>query len=235
MKITFADLLTENRLKKYSHFPQNLAVRCHLYNTQLCESFYSSLSYLEILLRNKIDLVFSEHFGANWIFDEKFHRGRNQKTHFDSALRTLTNDKKDMTNKNNLIAELPFGFWTAYFDLYDYKIWSDGLLFEVFDSYPGKKVLNLNFIRRNLNDIRRYRNKVFHYGSIVICSESQKNCRLMHRIIFDYITAVAGNSILERISKIDTFNNVYLIGIRDGFLKTGETKGPQLQTESTAY
>ena len=55
-----ANLLSEKRLAKYKDISKENAVVCHLYNCELAESFYSSLSYFEIILRNKIDKVFSK-------------------------------------------------------------------------------------------------------------------------------------------------------------------------------
>lgn len=48
------DLLSEKRLAKYKGIGKENAIACHLFNCELAESFYSSLSYFEIILRNKI-------------------------------------------------------------------------------------------------------------------------------------------------------------------------------------
>lgn len=48
------DLLSEKRLAKYKDIGKENAIACHLFNCELAESFYSSLSYFEIILRNKI-------------------------------------------------------------------------------------------------------------------------------------------------------------------------------------
>ena len=56
------DLLSQKRLDKYKGVSKEDAVKCHLYNCELAEAFYSSLYYFEIILRNKIDLVFSKSY-----------------------------------------------------------------------------------------------------------------------------------------------------------------------------
>ena len=53
-------LLSEKRLAKNNNFSKGDNFLCHLYNSELAESFYQSLSYFEIILRNKIDIVFSK-------------------------------------------------------------------------------------------------------------------------------------------------------------------------------
>ena len=48
------DLLSKKRLAKYKGIAKEDAFKCHLLNSELAESFYSSLSYFEIILRNKL-------------------------------------------------------------------------------------------------------------------------------------------------------------------------------------
>ena len=72
------DLLSEKRLAKYKGISKENAIACHLFNCELAESFYSSLSYFEIILRNKIDKVFSKYLGEDWIFKDEYIIGRNQ-------------------------------------------------------------------------------------------------------------------------------------------------------------
>lgn len=72
------DLLSEKRLAKYKGIGKENAIACHLFNCELAESFYSSLSYFEIILRNKIDKAFSKYLGDDWIFKDEYLIGRNQ-------------------------------------------------------------------------------------------------------------------------------------------------------------
>lgn len=72
------DLLSEKRLAKYKGIAKEDAFKCHLFNSELAESFYSSLSYFEIILRNKIDIVFSKYLGEDWIFQPQYLIGRNR-------------------------------------------------------------------------------------------------------------------------------------------------------------
>lgn len=74
------DLLSEKRLAKYKGIAKEDAFKCHLFNSELAESFYSSLSYFEIILRNKIDIVFSKYLGEDWIFQPQYHLGVIEKT-----------------------------------------------------------------------------------------------------------------------------------------------------------
>ena len=66
-------LLSAKRLAKYQGLSTEDAFKHHLFNSELAESFYQSLSYFEIILRNKIDLVFSKYLGSDWIFNQQYH------------------------------------------------------------------------------------------------------------------------------------------------------------------
>ena len=87
------DLLSQKRLDKYKGVAKEDAVKCHLYNCELAEAFYSSLYYFEIILRNKIDLVFSKYLGEDWIMNPKYIVDRNR-DNMNSAISHMKDTKK---------------------------------------------------------------------------------------------------------------------------------------------
>ena len=105
------------RLAKYAKPTAKEAFAAHLYNSELAESFYQSLSYFEIILRNKIDAVFSKHLGENWIFNPAYLIGKNADTFQKIRKRLSAEAQKDPNNKDHLISELTFGFWAYLFFL----------------------------------------------------------------------------------------------------------------------
>ena len=85
--------------------------------------FYSSLSYFEIILRNKIDKVFSKYLGDDWIFKDEYIIGRNQ-DNMKNALAHIKDTKKNHTDKNHIISELNLGFWVYLFlPAYNDVVW----------------------------------------------------------------------------------------------------------------
>ena len=166
----------------------------HLLNTELCEVFYSSLSYLEIILRNKIDNVFSNYFGPDWIYQYEKEFENNIK-----ISKRYIQDK----DKNKLISELNFAFWTGLFSKKYRHIWTDTLLQNIFENKKGK--INLAKIAYELNLIRNYRNKIFHYGCILFVNKDFLNPNKMHALIHTYIRYMAGQNILKHLNKIDKF------------------------------
>lgn len=212
------DLLSEKRLAKYKGISKEDAVACHLYNCELAESFYSSLSYFEIILRNKIDRVFSKYLGDDWIFKEEYIIGRNQ-DNMKSALAHMKDTKKSSKDKNHIISELNLGFWVYLFlPAYNETIWKKHpqMLQEIFDGCKDISVLSRIF--NKLNRIRMYRNKIFHYGSLLVVAEENRPEKV-HNLIYRMVGDLNASKLLKELRKIDSFNEKYLKGKNLGILK----------------
>lgn len=129
-------LISARRLAKYNKPSAEEAFAAHLYNSELAESFYQSLSYFEIILRNKIDAVFSKHLGEDWIFNPDYQIGKNADIFQKIRKRLITEAQKDPNNKNHIISELTFGFWAYLFSAaYKKAVWNKypTILKEIFD------------------------------------------------------------------------------------------------------
>ena len=206
------DLLSEKRLAKYN------AIACHLFNCELAESFYSSLSYFEIILRNKIDKIFSKHLGDDWIFKDEYIIGRNR-DNMKSALTHIKDTKKSSKDKNHIISELSLGFWVYLFlPAYNDVIWKKHpqILQEIFDGCKDISVLSRIF--NKLNRIRMYRNKIFHYGSLLVVAEENRPEKV-HNLIYRMVGDLNAPKLLKELRKIDSFNEKYLKGKNLGILK----------------
>ena len=212
------DLLSEKRLAKYKGISKENAIACHLFNCELAESFYSSLSYFEIILRNKIDKVFSKYLGNDWIFKDEYIIGRNQ-DNMKSALIHIKDTKKSSADKNHIISELNLGFWVYLFlPAYNDVIWKKypQILQEIFDGCKDISVLSRVF--NKLNQIRMYRNKIFHYGSLLVVADENRPEKV-HNLIYRMIGDLNAPKLLKELRKIDTFNEKYLKGKNLGILK----------------
>lgn len=210
------DLISTRRLLKYQGVKETAAVDGHLFNTELCETFYPSLCALEIVLRNKIDFILSKHFGNSWIFKPKYYLSRN-KAKMAKAIRALIRNRQDKKNKNNLVAELSFGFWTFLFTPHYKNIWNKGGLLQELFEYK-KETIVLSKICAELNTIRHYRNKIFHYGAI-LNSRKNPNCIMVHNLIRKYLKDLSGKTIINQLNKIDRFNEILNSGIDKGIIK----------------
>ncbi len=210
------DLLSQKRLDKYKDVSKD-AVSCHLFNCELAESFYSSLSYFEIILRNKIDKVFSKHLGDNWVFQAEYIIGRNQ-DNMKNALAHIKDTKKNPKDKNHVISELSLGFWVYLFlPAYNDAIWKKHpeILPEIFDNSKNKIVQQVIFSK--LNIVRMYRNKIFHYGSLI--TDFNNKPAKMHNLIYNTIKEMNAVQLLKQLKQIDNFNEKYQKGRKLGLLK----------------
>lgn len=207
------DLLSQKRLSKYQSVSKEDAVSCHLFNTELAESFYSSLSYFEIILRNKIDIVFSKYLGQDWIFDKKYHIGKNEK-HFEDATQRIEREKgaSYLKNRDCLISELVFGYWSFLFSpTYKDILWNKypTMLSEIFDN--SKYTFDLYKAYYQINTVRLYRNKVFHYGALIVPTNGLMKPEQMHNMIYAMCRNMGANIILKKIQKIDSFKALKIL------------------------
>ena len=212
-------LISARRLAKYNKPSAEEAFTAHLYNSELAKSFYQSLSYFEIILRNKIDAVFSKHLGEDWIFNPDYQIGKNADTFQKIQKRLVVEAQKDPNNKNHIISELTFGFWAYLFSsAYKKALWNKHptLLKEIFDC--TKETLVSGRVYERVNRIRMYRNKVFHYGSLITVTDALNEPARIHNMIYKLIRDMNANSVLKQIKEIDRFNEEYTKGRRLGFL-----------------
>ena len=78
--------------------------------------------------------------------------------------------------------------------------------------------VSLSKISYEIDTIRKYRNRFSHNGSLLICSKHQMPCHKVHNMIFRMIRELGANPVLNRIKKIDRFNEVFTDGKNLGFI-----------------
>jgi len=157
-------LLSVKRLETYyKQFNGNKskAIEYYQLNTQISESFYPLLSNLEIALRNSIHKSFSLRFGTdNWFENIIFQE---LKDHINIAKSKITKSKQFLTN-DKIVAELTFGFWTSLFNKQYAQFFWKPLMFVFKDLETELK--QRDKIAFKLNNIRKFRNRIFHYEPI---------------------------------------------------------------------
>lgn len=87
---------------------------------------------------------------------------------------------------------------------------------EIFDN--PKYTFNLSKAYYQINKVRLYRNKVFHYGSLLIFSEEMSRPEQMHNMIYSMCRSLNANKLLKYIKQIDTFDEKYLKGKKLGII-----------------
>jgi hypothetical protein len=200
----FKKYLSEARIKTFEILEPEKPIELYFFNVALCESFYSSIHFLEIILRNRISKAVMKVTGSDWVELERIN-------FFDDAeLKNLHNAKENLVktqknlNSDNMIAELNFGFWLSLFHRkYEAKIWQKkGALQMVFSNHINTGlVLNIKKIRADLENIRKLRNRIFHHEPIINIAPCTQT---LHNLIYFYLESMAPE-IVKEIRKVDNF------------------------------
>lgn len=165
--------ISKSRLQYYSSLKE------YKKNILLSKNFYIPLSILEVSLKNSLDDYFIKTIGIDWLFDKSFIKPQLQ-LKIDNAIKILNQNNKlyaknKQLNHNNLVSELSFGFWMMLLKkpYQQYLRYSD--LKQIFPNLPSKKdkSINRHFVFTKLNNIRLFRNKVFHHDKIISKTEYQ--------------------------------------------------------------
>jgi len=155
------DFISQKRIGSYKNLDE------YVENLTFSKSSYIPLSVLEIALRNSINNFFSVEVGINWYEDATFLT-KDSIRKVEEAKSVLYN-RREHISKNKVIAELSFGFWVNLFKKpYDKKLRIKELR-KIFPNLPKskQKFINREIIYRELNHIRNFRNRVFHYEKVI--------------------------------------------------------------------
>ncbi|MBK7505432.1 MAG: Abi family protein [Bacteroidetes bacterium] len=196
-------LLSQSRLATYYQlFPNDkqIAIEYYQLNTQIAESLYPLLSNLEIVLRNTIHNSFSIHFkNSNWYTLVNYPELQDQ---INIAKSKITASKNQITI-DKLVSELTFGFWTSLFNKNYAKDYWKPLMY----AFPllDKQQKHRNLIAFKLNNIRKFRNRIFHYEPI--CNDLNI-LSINHANILEILQAINTDIVLWT-KQIDRFDILF--------------------------
>jgi uncharacterized coiled-coil DUF342 family protein len=130
-------------------------------NLEISQAFYSSLSILEVSLRNSIHEKFKKHYGKTDWYNELPTELKQQVIEVEKR---LIKSRKEVTT-DRIIAELNFGFWTTLFNRNNAKfLWKP--LLKSFSNIPND-FRKRTKVSASLNRIRTFRNRIYHYEPII--------------------------------------------------------------------
>lgn len=166
----------------------------YVWNVKLSEVFYFLLKNLEISLRNAVyDAYKNKYPRKNLFYINQKDRYKRKEFHAIGSWRmlkvvklNLIDNKKPITD-DRIISELNFGFWTKLLldNHRNYRdMWRD-ILTDVFPLMPIEKSIDQEKknIAKKLDNIRRFRNRIFHYEPIF----NRDNLDDIHTDILDII------------------------------------------------
>ena len=189
----------------------------YVLNAKISQNFYFLLQNLEVSLRNAIYESFKKNYPNSDFFylfeNNSFNRYKSKKEkHSRECWKMLCGVKYKLKHMQTLsdgkiIAELNFGFWTELLISRDNKytdMWRR-IFLDVFPNYKIKSSIDKDkiSIALKIDDIRNFRNRIFHYEPIYNQSDLIKK----HVDIFDILTWL--NEDMKILNELfDEFKNI---------------------------
>jgi hypothetical protein len=178
------------------------------WNIELSEALYPLLHVIEIGLRNRLHDEISVILG-----DEEWLLNRNRillerldiqwLEKIDHTIIFLR--KQNKLDEGNLLSEVSFSFWTT---LLSGPFERNGLLWPNLKNkvFPTAKGITISNIRQRFDQIRKFRNRVFHYEPIW----NKKDLAIFHDLIVEAIKWIEPE--LLRFVQNDRFKSIYQKG-----------------------
>jgi hypothetical protein len=165
----FKKVFSAERMQRYLDAHQGNEAKAILHyrlNIEVSESFYPTLSVLEVALRNAIDKELRNKFQI----DEWYSRFATTPG-LANLIEDITSAQQKISRRNELItpskivAELTLGFWVRLFNReFELILWKD--LRKAFPFMP-KQHRQRGHISAPLNNVRTLRNRIFHNEPIL--------------------------------------------------------------------
>lgn len=157
-------------------------------NIALSEALYPAIHCLEIAIRNSIhNELYLTTGRADW-YDAIQALSQNQFRLVEAAKSTVrekfmkSRRRLQEIDPDDIIAELPLGFWTAFFNNKADSRLASRLLRPVFRHAP-RRAVQLQHIRGRVERFRTLRNRVFHHERIVHWSDlADQHTRIMEML-----------------------------------------------------
>ena len=189
----------------------------YVLNAKISQNFYFLLQNLEVSLRNGIYDSFNKNYPNSDLFylfeNNSFNRYKSKKEkHSRECWKMLCGAKYKLKHMQTLsdgkiIAELNFGFWTELLTSRDNKytdMWRN-IFSDVFPNYKIKSSIDQDktFIALKIDNIRNFRNRIFHYEPIY----NQSDLINKHIDIIDVLTWL--NKDMKILNELfDDFENI---------------------------
>lgn len=217
-------LISQPRLYRYLLVCGNSkgkAQKLYRANLRIAQAFYPVLNLFEVGLRNVLHYRLSAHFGnPNWIITEKngFMNDASLrpsrfylKNQVNKAERKLRRQHSTITS-GKIIAEQTLGFWTSLFEPHHYRL----IRGTTINSFPNKPAsVNRSVICRKLQNIRDFRNRVYHNEPICF-NGSNIDFQIAENVkidIYDLLEWISDET-KEYIESYDNIDSKILIGRR---------------------
>ncbi|MFW5489557.1 MAG: Abi family protein [Desulfovibrio sp.] len=202
--------LSTERLEAYRRYPGERsfdALLRYLWNTELCTSFYPLLQHLEVALRNAMHTALSEKFETEWWFDTPGPLDSYQSNQIAKAKDKITR-RAEKETPGKVVAELEFGFWTALLHPRYRNTLVPPLMKKAFSEVAQiSRKAKRGFVSESLNEIRIFRNRIFHHEPVWYFEDLHKK----HNLILQFILWL-NPSLFKVTLLMDKFPEIYGAG-----------------------
>ena len=205
-KLFFEKVFSEKRMERYFILYPNdesRAVKHYQSNIKLTEAFYTSLSVLEVALRNALSRELKTMTGRDdwYVIFANTPGLTNLNKYITQATKQIAGRHEQITT-SKIIAELTLGFWVSLLNAeYERLLWKD--LRRAFPYIPKKDRKRKN-VSAPLNRFRAFRNRVFHNESI--CWNMKKVQEIHDELLL--VLEWINKDLPEWLAEIDRFENV---------------------------
>lgn len=182
---------------------ESRAVKHYQSNIKLTEAFYTSLSVLEVALRNALSRELKTMTGRDdwYVIFANTPGLTNLNKYITQATKQIAGRHEQITT-SKIIAELTLGFWVSLLNAeYERLLWKD--LRRAFPYIPKKDRKRKN-VSAPLNRFRAFRNRVFHNESI--CWNMKKVQEIHDELLL--VLEWINKDLPEWLTEIDRFENV---------------------------
>ncbi len=182
---------------------ESRAVKHYQSNIKLTEAFYTSLSVLEVALRNALSRELKTMTGRDdwYVIFANTPGLTNLNKYITQASKQIAGRHEQITT-SKIIAELTLGFWVSLLNAeYERLLWKD--LRRAFPYIPKKDRKRKN-VSAPLNRFRAFRNRVFHNESI--CWNMKKVQEIHDELLL--VLEWINKDLPEWLTEIDRFENV---------------------------
>ena len=182
---------------------ESRAVKHYQSNIKLTEAFYTSLSVLEVALRNALSRELKTMTGRDdWYAIFANTPGLTKLNKYITQATKQIAGRHEQITTSKIIAELTLGFWVSLLNAeYERLLWKD--LRRAFPYIPKKDRKRKN-VSAPLNRFRAFRNRVFHNESI--CWNMKKVQEIHDELLL--VLEWINKDLPEWLTEIDRFENV---------------------------
>ena len=182
---------------------ESRAVKHYQSNIKLTEAFYTSLSVLEVALRNALSRELKTMTGRDeWYVIFANTPGLTKLNKYITQATKQIVGRHEQITTSKIIAELTLGFWVSLLNAeYERLLWKD--LRRAFPYIPKKDRKRKN-VSAPLNRFRAFRNRVFHNESI--CWNMKKVQEIHDELLL--VLEWINKDLPEWLTEIDRLKNV---------------------------